>query len=148
MKATVLGENGKPVTMTMGCYGIGITRVVAACIEQKHDENGIIWPTELAPFQLSIVPINYHKSETVKETADQLHSDLIAAGYDVLLDDRNMRPGAMFADHELIGIPHRVVISDRGLKEGQLEFKSRTANEAENIAQADILSFISNTLNS
>ena len=146
MKATVLGENGKPVTMTMGCYGIGITRVVAACIEQKHDDNGIIWPKELAPFQLSIVPINYHKSEEVKAMADKLHEDLLAAGYDVLLDDRNMRPGAMFADHELIGIPHRVVISDRGLKEGQLEFKSRTADEAENVAQADILDFVTNKL--
>lgn len=146
MKATVLGENGKPVTMSMGCYGIGITRVVAACIEQKHDDNGIIWPTELAPFQMSIVPINYHKSEEVKATADKLHEDLLAAGFDVLLDDRNMRPGAMFADHELIGIPHRVVISDRGLIEGQLEFKSRTADDAENVAQADILEFISNKL--
>ena len=146
MKATVLGENGKPVVMTMGCYGVGITRVVAACIEQKHDENGIIWPKELAPFQLSIVPINYHKSEEVKAQADQLHDDLIKAGYDVLLDDRNMRPGAMFADHELIGIPHRVVISDRGLKEGQLEFKSRTADEAENIAQAEIMAFITDKL--
>ena len=148
MNATVLGENGKPVTMTMGCYGVGITRVVAACIEQKHDENGIIWPTELAPFQLSIVPINYHKSEEVKVQADKLHEDLVAAGYDVLLDDRNMRPGAMFADHELIGIPHRVVISDRGLKEGQLEFKSRTADEAENIPQTDIVTFIRNKLDS
>jgi len=146
MKATVLGENGKPVVMTMGCYGVGITRVVAACIEQKHDDNGIIWPTELAPFQLSIVPINYHKSEEVKAQANKLHDELIAAGYDVLLDDRNMRPGAMFADHELIGIPHRVVISDRGLKEGQLEFKSRTADEAENVAQAEIMAFISNKL--
>ena len=148
MKATVLGENGKPVVMTMGCYGVGITRVVAACIEQNHDDNGIIWPKELAPFQLSIVPINYHKSEEVKAQADQLHNDLIAAGYDVLLDDRNMRPGAMFADHELIGIPHRVVISDRGLKEGQLEFKSRTADEAEDVTQSDILSFISSKLKS
>ncbi|MEH6456997.1 MAG: proline--tRNA ligase [Cocleimonas sp.] len=146
MNATVLGENGKPVVMTMGCYGVGITRVVAACIEQKHDDNGIIWPTELAPFQLSIVPINYHKSEEVKAQADKLHDDLIEAGYDVLLDDRNMRPGAMFADHELIGIPHRVVISDRGLKEGQLEFKSRTADEAENVAQTEILTFISSKL--
>ena len=146
MKATVLGENGKPVTMTMGCYGVGITRVVAACIEQKHDDNGIIWPTELAPFQLSIVPINYHKSEEVKAQADKLHEDLVAAGYDVLLDDRNMRPGAMFADHELIGIPHRVVISDRGLKEGELEFKSRTADDAENVAPTEIMEFISNKL--
>ena len=148
MNATVLGENGKPVVMTMGCYGVGITRVVAACIEQKHDKNGIIWPTELAPFQLSIVPINYHKSEEVKAQADKLHDELITAGYDVLLDDRNMRPGAMFADHELIGIPHRVVISDRGLKEGQLEFKSRTADEAENVAQDEILNFIPKKLSS
>ncbi len=147
MNATVLGENGKPVVMTMGCYGVGITRVVAACIEQKHDDNGIIWPTELAPFQLSIIPINYHKSEEVKAHADKLHEELIAAGYDVLLDDRNMRPGAMFADHELIGIPHRVVISDRGLKEGQLEFKSRTADDAENVAQSEIMDFITNKLN-
>jgi len=146
MNATVLGENGKPVTMTMGCYGVGITRVVAACIEQKHDDNGIIWPAELAPFQLSIVPINYHKSNEVKTQADQLHEDLTAAGYDVLLDDRNMRPGAMFADHELIGIPHRVVISDRGLKEGQLEFKSRTANDAENVAKEEIMTFITDKL--
>lgn len=146
MNATVLGENGKPVTMSMGCYGVGITRVVAACIEQKYDDNGIIWPTELAPFQLSIVPINYHKSEAVKTQADQLYNDLIAANYDVLLDDRNMRPGAMFADHELIGIPHRVVISERGLKEAQLEFKSRTASEAENVAQLEIMKFISNKL--
>jgi len=146
MNATVLGENGKPVIMTMGCYGVGITRVVAACIEQKHDDNGIIWPKEIAPFQLSIVPINYHKSEEVKANADKLHADLIAAGYDVLLDDRNMRPGAMFADHELIGIPHRVVISDRGLKEGQLEFKSRTADDAENVTQSEIIDFIVNKL--
>ena len=142
MNATVLGENGKPVIMTMGCYGIGITRVVAACIEQKHDDNGIIWPKELAPFQLSIVPINYNKSDDVKAQADQLHDELIEAGFDVLLDDRNMRPGAMFADHELIGIPHRVVISDRGLKENQLEFKSRTADEAENVAKDEIMAFI------
>ena len=147
MNATVLGENGKPVVMTMGCYGVGITRVVAACIEQMHDDNGIIWPKELAPFQLSIVPINYHKSEDVKTQADQLHADLIKAGYDVLLDDRNMRPGAMFADHELIGIPHRVVISDRGLKEGQLEFKSRTADEAETVTQAEIMALINDKLN-
>jgi len=143
MKATVLGENGKPTTMTMGCYGIGITRVVAASIEQKHDDNGIIWPTELAPFQLSIIPINYHKSEEVKAQADNLYNELINAGFDVLFDDRNMRPGAMFADHELIGIPHRIVISDRGLKEGQLEFKSRTADEAESVSKDEIFEFVS-----
>ena len=141
MNATVLAENGKPAIMTMGCYGIGITRVVAACIEQNHNENGIVWPDALAPFQLSIVPINYHKSAEVKASADTLYNELIEAGYDVLLDDRNMRPGAMFADHELIGIPHRVVISDRGLKAGQLEFKSRTAENAEDVAQTEIVEF-------
>ncbi|MEB8432043.1 proline--tRNA ligase [Cocleimonas sp. KMM 6892] len=146
MNATVLGENGKPEIMTMGCYGIGITRVVAASIEQSHDDNGIIWPAALAPFQLSIVPINYNKSEDVKAEADALYEELIAAGYDVLLDDRNMRPGAMFADHELIGIPHRIVISDRGLKEGQVEFKSRTDDDANDVQRADIMQFVADKL--
>ncbi len=146
MNATVLGENGKPVTMTMGCYGIGVTRVVAACIEQNHDDNGIIWPDALAPFQLSIVPINYNKSETVKETADKLYEELITAGYEVLLDDRNMRPGAMFADHELIGIPHRLVISERGLKEGQLEYKGRSDESATDIQTSELMEFLSNNL--
>ncbi len=146
MNATVLGENGKPEIMTMGCYGIGITRIVAASIEQNHDDNGIIWPDALAPFQLSITPINYHKSEEVKAQADALYEALIAENYDVLLDDRNIRPGAMFADHELIGIPHRIVISDRGLKEGQFEFKSRTDDEANNVQCADIMQFIADKL--
>jgi prolyl-tRNA synthetase len=146
MNATVLGENGKPEVMTMGCYGIGVTRVVAASIEQNHDENGIIWPMALAPFQLSIVPINYHKAEEVKQEADALYEKLIAAGYDVLLDDRNMRPGAMFADHELLGIPHRIVISDRGLKEGQLEFKSRTDDKAVNIDHSAAIDFVAEKL--
>jgi prolyl-tRNA synthetase len=146
MNATVLAENGKPDIMTMGCYGIGVTRVVAASIEQNHDENGIIWPDALAPFQLSIVPINYHKAEEVKQEADALYTQLIEAGYDVLLDDRNMRPGAMFADHELLGIPHRIVISDRGLKEGQLEFKSRTDSESSNIEKDAVLAFVTEKL--
>ena len=147
MNATVLGENGKPEIMTMGCYGIGVTRVVAAAIEQNHDENGIIWPEALAPFQLSIIPINYHKSEAVKQQADALYKELSQAGYDVLLDDRNMRPGAMFADHELIGIPHRLVISDRGLKAGQLEYKSRTDDKATDIDIDSIHDFIAEKLN-
>ncbi len=146
MNASVLGENGKPEIMTMGCYGIGITRVVAASIEQNHDDNGIIWPAALAPFQLSIVPINYNKSEDVKTQADALYDELIATGYDVLLDDRNMRPGAMFADHELIGIPHRIVISDRGLKEGQVEFKSRTDDDASDVKRVDIMQFVADKL--
>jgi len=146
MNATVLGENGKPEIMTMGCYGIGVTRVVAAAIEQNHDENGIIWPEALAPFQLSIIPINYHKSDAVKQQADALYKELSQAGYDVLLDDRNMRPGAMFADHELIGIPHRLVISDRGLKAGQLEYKSRTDDKATDIDIESVHDFIAEKL--
>jgi len=146
MNATVLGENGKPTMMTMGCYGIGVTRVVAASIEQNHDDNGIIWPAALAPFQLSIVPINYNKSDEVRTQADALYEKLTEAGYDVLLDDRNMRPGAMFADHELIGIPHRIVISDRGLKEGQIEFKSRIDSDANDIALDDVLEFVASKL--
>ncbi|KAG1694744.1 Proline--tRNA ligase [Nymphon striatum] len=126
--------------------GKGITRVVAASIEQNHDDNGIIWPAALAPFQLSIVPINYNKSEEVKAQADALYEELISAGYDVLLDDRNMRPGAMFADHELLGIPHRIVISDRGLKEGQVEFKSRTESDASDVQRADIMQFVADKL--
>ncbi len=142
MNATVLAENGKPATMTMGCYGIGITRVVAASIEQNHDDNGIIWPEALAPFQLSIIPINYNKSETVKKASDDLYADLIKNGFDVLLDDRNMRPGAMFADHELVGIPHRIVISERGIKAGQIEYKSRTDENATDVALDEILVYL------
>lgn len=148
MDAKVLNENGKAEVMTMGCYGIGVTRIVAASIEQNHDDNGIIWPEALAPFQISIVPINYHKSDDVRETTDTLYKDLTVAGYDVLLDDRNMRAGAMFADHELIGIPHRIVISDRGLKEGKLEFKSRTDEEATQIEKASALAFLAEKLTS
>ena len=146
MNATVLAENGKPETMTMGCYGIGITRVVAASIEQNHDDNGIIWPEALAPFQLSIIPINYNKSEEVRKAADDLYAELIKKGFDVLLDNRNMRPGAMFADHELVGIPHRMVISDRGIKAGQVEYKSRTDEKATDVALDEILGFLTGKL--
>jgi len=146
MNATVLAENGKPETMTMGCYGIGITRVVAASIEQNHDDSGIIWPEALAPFQLSIIPINYNKSEEVRKAADDLYAELIKKGFDVLLDNRNMRPGAMFADHELVGIPHRMVISDRGIKAGQVEYKSRTDEKATDVALDEILGFLTGKL--
>lgn len=142
MNATVLDENGKSQTMTMGCYGIGVTRVVAACIEQNYDDNGIIWPASMAPFQIAIAPLNYNKSEEVKATADKLYKELVAAGYEVLLDDRNIRPGAMFADLDLLGLPHRIVISDRGLKNQQLEYKSRASADAEVIELADIHSII------
>jgi len=148
MDATVLAENGKPKTMTMGCYGIGITRIIASSIEQNHDDNGIIWPDSLAPFQLSIVPINYNKSDEVSSQANALYDELIATGYDVLLDDRNMRPGAMFADHELVGIPHRIVISDRGLKAGQVEYKSRSDDKATDLDIDKIISFLAEKLTS
>ncbi len=117
----------------MGCYGIGVSRIVGAAIEQGHDDNGIIFPLSIAPFSVVICPIAYGKSEMVKQAADELYEALKQAGIDVLLDDRNQRPGVMFAESDLIGIPHRVVIGERGLKEGQVEYKSRTADEAQSI---------------
>ncbi len=147
MKAGVLDENGKDTTMTMGCYGIGVSRIVAAAIEQNNDENGIIWPESIAPFQLAIVPINIHKSEQVAEKCEQLYTDLKALGYDVLLMDENKaRLGAMLADIELIGIPHRVVIGDRGLAEGKIEYRARRDSENQQISAEDTLSFLQNTL--
>ncbi|TXH68289.1 MAG: proline--tRNA ligase [Thiothrix sp.] len=142
MNATVLDENGKAQQMIMGCYGIGVTRVVAAAIEQNHDEAGILWPKAMAPFQVSLVPLNMRKSEAVAKAAEALHDQLQAVGIEVLLDDRDMRPGAMFADHELMGIPHRIVISDRGLQAGNLEYKARQGGEAEQVPSAEILSFL------
>ncbi|RVU83946.1 proline--tRNA ligase [Leucothrix sargassi] len=142
MNATVLNENGKSQVMSMGCYGIGVSRIVASCIEQNNDDNGIIWPAAMAPFQLAIAPLNYNKSADVKATADKLYAELLELGIEVLLDDRNIRPGAMFADLELIGIPHRIVISDRGLKEQKLEYKSRTAGDAEDLALNNAIEFI------
>jgi prolyl-tRNA synthetase len=142
MKATVLDESGKAATLYMGCYGIGVTRVVAAAIEQNHDSRGIIWPDAIAPFQLVIVPVNAAKSPRVKETAEKLYQELVDSGYDVLLDDRDERPGVKFADSELIGIPHRVVIGERGLEKGLLEYRHRRAETAEEFAAADASSFI------
>lgn len=142
MNATCLDQNGKAVIMPMGCYGIGVSRVVSAAIEQSHDEKGIIWPPNLAPFDAVIVPIGYHKSEQVSKVCDELYNDLSEAGLNVLLDDRNERPGVMFADMELIGIPHRIVIGERGLKNGYVEYKSRTQNEAQDIALSDITSHL------
>lgn len=137
MNATVLDENGKAVPMTMGCYGIGITRVVAAAIEQNYDDRGIIWPEALAPFTVALVPLNYDKSEDVRNLADQLYNELKSRGVDVLLDDRKERPGVKFADMELTGIPHRLVISDRGIAAGQLEYKGRRDAESSDIELAD-----------
>jgi prolyl-tRNA synthetase len=125
MNATYLDENGKPQLMQMGCYGIGVTRILGAAIEQNHDERGIVWPVPIAPFALVLCPIGYDRNVEVKAAADRLHDDFAARGIDVVLDDRGERPGAMFADWELIGVPHRVVISDRGLKDGKLEYQGR-----------------------
>jgi len=142
LNCAYLDENGKSQIMEMGCYGIGVSRIVGAAIEQGNDERGIILPSAIAPFAVCVVPMGYHKSEAVKVAADQLYADLKGAGIDVVLDDRNERPGVMFADMELIGIPHRIVIGERGLKEGQLEYKGRQDAEATMIAQADALGFI------
>jgi prolyl-tRNA synthetase len=146
MKATVLDENGKATTMTMGCYGIGVSRVVASAIEQNHDDKGIIWPDAIAPFQLAILPMNINKSEEVREAAERLYTEMSAAGYEVLLDDRNERAGVMFADMELIGIPHRIVIGDRGLKSGMVEYKGRRDAENQDIPLAGLLDFLAEKL--
>lgn len=144
MNAAVLDENGKSVLMTMGCYGIGVSRIVAAAIEQNHDENGIIWPDAIAPFQIAIIPLNAHKSARVTDISEQLLAQLQQAGYDVLLDDRDKKtsPGVKFADMELMGIPHRLVVSDRGLENNQLEYKSRRAAEPEMVPLDSILGFV------
>jgi len=146
MNATFLDETGKPQFMEMGCYGIGITRLPAAAIEQNHDERGIIWPDAIAPFTVVICPIGMDRSAEVKSAALQLHSELMIAGVDVMLDDRGERPGAMFADWELIGVPHRVVISDRGLKEGQMEYQHRRDSAATQVPAAGILEFLRSRL--
>ena len=147
MNASVLDEQGKALTMYMGCYGIGVTRVVAAAIEQNHDANGIIWPEALAPFKVVLVPINYQKSAKVQETADALYRDFNAAGIDVLLDDRDARPGVKFADSELLGIPHRIVIGERTLATGNLEYRDRRETESREIPAADPVGYIRHKLN-
>jgi prolyl-tRNA synthetase len=134
MKCTFLDETGKQQPMEMGCYGIGITRIIAAAIEQNHDERGIIWPPSIAPFSLAIVAIGMAKSAAVREAADKLYTELAACGIEVLFDDRDERPGVMFADMELSGIPHRIVIGDRGLKQGQIEYQGRRDKAAQAIA--------------
>ncbi|HCX81712.1 MAG: proline--tRNA ligase [Curvibacter sp. RIFCSPHIGHO2_12_FULL_63_18] len=142
MNATFLGENGKPQFMEMGCYGIGITRLPAAAIEQNHDDKGIIWPDALAPFTVVLCPISPDRFADVKAAADSLYAELLAAGVDVMLDDRNERPGAMFADWELIGVPHRVTIGDRALKEGVVEYQHRRDTEASKVPVAEIASLL------
>ena len=147
MKATVLDENGKEQPMSMGCYGIGVSRIVAAAIEQNHDDNGIIWPDAIAPFQLAIVPINMHKSDKVKEACENLYQTLSDAGYEVLfMDEPKARLGGMLADIELIGIPHRMVIGDRGLEDGTVEYRSRRETENQHIAMDKLDDFIAENL--
>jgi prolyl-tRNA synthetase len=146
MNATFLGDNGKPQFMEMGCYGIGITRLPAAAIEQNHDERGIIWPDALAPFTVVLCPISPDRFPDVKAAADKLYGDLLAAGVDVILDDRGERPGAMFADWELIGVPHRVTIGDRGLKDGQVEYQHRRDTASTAVPVTDILGLIQSRL--
>ncbi len=146
MQANVLDENGKSVVTTMGCYGIGITRVVAAAIEQNNDENGIYWPAALAPFQLVICPLNYNKSNQVREAADKLYHHCLQLGFEVLLDDRPLRPGVMFSDMELIGIPHRIVLSDRGLKADEFEDKERRDESSQNRPLSELPDFLNELL--
>ncbi|WP_069085245.1 proline--tRNA ligase [Pseudomonas sp. TCU-HL1] len=143
MKLNVLSEQGKPVTLSMGCYGIGVSRVVAAAIEQNYDERGILWPEALAPFQVALVPLKY-ETPAVKEATDKLYAELRAAGVDVLLDDRDKKtsPGVKFADMELIGIPHRIVVSERGLTEGNLEYKNRRETDSQAVPVSEVLPFI------
>ncbi len=138
MKATFLDENGKPQPLEMGCYGIGVTRLLGAAIEQNHDDRGIIWPDAMAPFAVVICPLGYDRNEAVKSAADALHAELAAAGVDVVLDDRGERPGVMFADWELIGVPHRVTIGDRGLKEGKVEYQHRRDDQATPVNAGEI----------
>ncbi|MBM4207328.1 MAG: proline--tRNA ligase [Gammaproteobacteria bacterium] len=148
MKAGIINEEGKHQTMIMGCYGIGISRVVASSIEQSHDDRGIIWPASLAPFQVAICPMNLHKSERLKAAAEQLYQKLLQAGVEVLFDDRKVRAGFMFSDMELIGIPHCIVISDKGLEAGIAEYKARTAETNEEIPFNDVRAFLLDKLNS
>ena len=140
MKASFLDESGATHPLEMGCYGIGVTRIVAAAIEQNHDARGIAFPLPMAPFEVCLVPIGYHKSPAVREAADRLYADLLAAGIDMLLDDRDERPGVLFADMDLLGIPHRIVLGERGLRSGVAEFKARLDAEPQDIALDSVVS--------
>ena len=148
MKATFLDETGKPQLMVMGCYGIGVTRLLGAAIEQNHDQRGIIWPMGMAPFEVALCPIGYDRSEDVRAAADRMHDALQAAGVDVVLDNRGERPGAMFADWELIGVPLRVVISDRGLKAGSVEVQGRREAAAREVAVTDVVQYVAAAVHS
>ena len=142
MQASILNEEGKSQTMMMGCYGIGVSRIVAAAIEQNNDENGMILPKSIAPFELIIVPIGYHKNDNVRTHANKIYDDLLENGVDVMLDDRDARPGIMFAESDLIGIPNRIVIGEKSLNENKVEFKSRSEPDTEMINIPDLIHFI------
>jgi prolyl-tRNA synthetase len=144
--ATFLDELGQAHPVQMGCYGIGVTRLLGAAIEQSHDERGIIWPDPIAPFEVVICPVNYRQSDVVREHADRLYGQLSEAGIDTLLDDRGERPGAMFADAELIGIPHRITIGERGLKSDRIEYASRRALQPSMVPVADAVAFVRDRL--
>ncbi len=146
MNVTFLDEAGKSRLAEMGCYGIGVSRIVAAAIEQNHDEKGIKWPQAIAPFHIAVIPIGYGRSLDVKNTAHRLHDELQAAGLEVLLDDRDERPGVMFADQELMGIPHRVVVGDRGLKQGTLEYQARSDAQASTVSLQNALTELKSKL--
>ena len=148
LNANVLADTGKSQTLTMGCYGIGVSRVVAAAIEQNHDDRGIVWPLAIAPFQVVLIPMNAHKSVRVREAADAIYEQLIAAGVDVLLDDRGLRPGVAFADMELIGIPHRLVLGERGLDKGMIEYKCRADGEGDDFPISDVVAKLQHRLQS
>jgi len=142
MNANVQDEAGKSVIMPMGCYGIGVSRVVASAIEQNHDDKGIIWPDAIAPFQVALLPMNMHKSERLRDATEKLYTQLVDAGFDVLFEDRKVRPGVMFADMELVGIPHRIVLGDRGLDEGKAEYKGRRDKDSTDIPLDGIIEFL------
>lgn len=142
LKTSVLGQNAHEQIVTMGCYGIGVSRIVAAAIEQNFDEQGIIWPQSIAPFTISLLPINLHKSERVMESCNELYMELIKAGIEVLFDDRDLRAGILFADHELIGMPHRIVVSERGLEKGKVEYKGRKNQRVQHVPTENIISFL------
>jgi prolyl-tRNA synthetase len=142
MGATFTAEDGTAKPFEMGCYGIGVTRIVGAAIEQNHDDRGIIWPDPMAPFTVAVIPLGMQKSEAVRDAAEKLYAELAGAGVEVLMDDRGERPGVMLADQELIGIPHRVVIGDRGIKEGMVEYQHRRDAEATKVPLAQVAAFV------
>lgn len=146
MKAVFLDEAGATRPMEMGCYGIGVSRIVAAAIEQNNDDKGIIWPHAIAPFQVALLPMNMKKSQRVRDAVEALYAEMIAAGIDVLLDDREVRPGVMFSDMELIGIPHRVVVGEKNLDKGMIEYKARRDGDNQDIARDEIIACLQGKL--